>query len=214
MASWKPMGGVLPELNFSLNQTEMSRLTAAFKAFPGAVQQAILHATDRTRQFTRNELVRQYKGLVTLKPAYIGRGIKSRKARQVRGGAEAVVRIATSTIPLSRYKVNPGGPPQLKGVSVSARRRTNYRLRLGGRVHGDMPNAPGAAGKLFVQRMGSGHIGVYYRLKNGGLAQQYAPSLQYHAHADGFMDHISELSAARFHETFKDEAREITGVTA
>lgn len=103
----RPVGAVLPQLDFRLDAVAMRALAARFSAFPGAVEQAILLATDRTRLFTRNELVRQYKALLTLKPAYIGKGIKSRKARPVDGGAEAEVRIATSRIPLSRYGVRP-----------------------------------------------------------------------------------------------------------
>ncbi len=210
----QPVDGVLPGLNFTLDAGEMRRLAEAFQAFPGAVQAAILAATDRTRRFTRNEFVRQYRKLVTLKPAYIGRGIKSHRAKPVSGGAEAEIRIATRNIPLGRYQVSPERPPRLKGIPVAARRRTQYSLRQGGSVHGDTPHdAPSGASRLFVQRMRSGHVGVFYRYE-GGLRQQYAPSLQYHAHAEGFIDRISTLSAARFRETFTDEAQRITGVTA
>ncbi len=206
--------GVLPCLNLTLNPAELRHLARAFQDFPGAVQAAILAATDRTRRFTRNQLVRQYKDLLTLKPAYIGRGIKSSRAKPVDGGAEAEVRIATRNIPLGRYGVSPERPPQLKGVPVAARRRTTYRLRRGGRVYDDIPReAPAGASRLFVQGMGSGHIGVFYR-HEGSIVQQYAPSLQYHAYADGFLERIATLSAARFRETFTDEAQRITGVTA
>jgi len=209
----RAVDGVLPELNFTLDAAEMNRLAVSFQHFPGAVQSAILAATDKTRQFTRTQMVRDYKALLTLKPAYIGKGIKSSKARPINGGAKAEIRIATANIPLSRYAVNPERPSQLRGVPVSARRRTKYRLRLGGEQFDDTPhNAPAGAGRLFVQVMRSGHIGVFYR-HGRKIAEEYAPSLQYYAYADGFIEHITTLSAARFRESFTDEASRITGVS-
>lgn len=214
----RAVGGVLPGLSFTLDPAEMEHLAQAFRNFPGAVQAAILAATDRTRQFARNQLVRQYKELLTLKPAYISRGIKSRKARPISGGAEAEVRIATRNIPLSRYEVRPERPPQLKGVPVAARKRVTYSLRNDGRRYDDRPHeAPGGASRLFVQGMASGHIGVFYRTgrgSQGSLVQQYAPSLQYHAHADGFLGRVNKLTTARFREVFTSEASRITGVRA
>lgn len=216
----RPVGGVLPGLSFTLDPAEMEDLARSFRNFPGAVQAAIQAATDRTRQFARNQLVRQYRDLLTLKPAYISRGVKSRKARLVNGGAEAEVRIATRNIPLGRYEVRPERPPQLKGVPVAARKRVTYRLRKGGRIFGDSPrneDAPASASRTFVQGMASGHIGVFYRTDRGTrgtLVQDYAPSLQYHAYADGFIKNASRLTAARFRETFTHEASRITGVSA
>lgn len=210
----RAVGGVLPELDFHLDAHAMRELAEEFREFPGAVQQAILLATDRTRQFTRNEMVRGFRRLVTLKPAYIGKGLKSSKAKPVQGGARAEVRIATSNIPLGRYGVKPERPPRLKGVPVAARQRVSYRLRLGGQLFDDAPHdAPAGAGKLFVQAMSSGHIGVFYR-HDGAIQQEFGPSLQYHAYADGFLERISRLSVARFRDTFSDEARKLTGVKA
>ncbi len=211
------VNAVLPHLDYKLNEADLADLTRAFKAFPGAVKAAILKATNRTRQYARNALVRNFRALLTLKPAYIGKGIKSSVARPVGNGAEAEIRIATHNIPLGRYGITPETPPRLKGVPVASRVRTSYALRLDGKTYDDTPHdAPRDAGRLFVAGMGSGHIGAFYRVggSKGGIVQEWAPSLQYHAHADGFMENISTLTAARFRTTFKDEARRITGVTA
>ena len=209
-----PASGVLPQMDFRLDPAQLSGIEAAMRAFPAAVRQAALLAADRARRSVRAELVRRYRRLVTLTPAYIGRGVTSKKARLTAAGAEAEIRIATKNLPLVRYRVTPERPPQLRGVSVRGRRRTSYRLRLSGRTYGDAPHGAGAAGKLFVAAMKSGHIGVFYRTSGGKIREEYAPSLQYHAHADGFMPAITSLAAARFERDFLDEARRITGMPA
>lgn len=195
----------------------LQRMTEAFNAFPGAVEMALLAAADTTRLFARREMIRQFRELLTLKPAYISRGIKSRKGRRTADGVEAEVRIATGNIPLGRYGIRPERPPQLKGVRVRDRRRVSYRLRRSGRGFGDTAFGPDAATPLFMARMASGHIGAFYRTdkgSRGAVVQEWAPSLQYHAHADGFLPRITELSARRFEEAFRAEVRGITGVEA
>lgn len=226
MASWSAYRGIRlrelekkqafsgpPGLDFSLDPASLERLTYAFARFPGALAAALLKATDRTRVFTRNAIVRGFAGILTLKPAYIGRGVKSGKARPVSGGAEAEIRVATRNIPLGRYAVEPETPPLLRGVPVRARKRISYTLRLGGPQHDDRPHdAPSGAGRLFVQRMPSGHVGVFHR-EGKSLVQEWAPSLQYYAHAKNFLDEVGRLSVARFRAVVVEEARKITGIS-
>ena len=206
------VGSVLPEIDFSIDPNSLQALSKKFQAFPGAVQEAIVEATEKTRRYTRSEIIRALKVVASLKPAYISRGVAGGKAKETSGGAQAEVRIATRRVPLGRYAVSPERPPQLKGVPVANRRRVSYTLRLGGTRYGDTsPSAPGGSSKLFVQGMGSGHIGVFYRDQTG-LHQEYAPSLQYHAYADGFIEKISSLTSARFESVFCEAASSITGV--
>ena len=213
----RSVGNAFPGIRLTPDPASLQQMTAAFNAFPGAVEMALLAAADTTRLFARREMVRQFRELLTLKPAYISRGIKSRKGRRTADGVEAEVRIATGNIPLGRYGIAPERPPQLKGVLGRDRRRVTYRLRRSGREFGDTAFGPGAATPLFVARMESGHIGAFYRTdkgSRGAMMQEWAPSLQYHAHADGFLPRITELSARRFEEAFRAEARGITGVEA
>ena len=205
------------DITIEMDRAARQRMAAAFEAFPGAVYMAALEAADKTRRFARNQLVRQFRELLTLTPAYISRGVKSRKPRDTGDGIEANVLIATRNIPLGRYGIRPERPPQLKGVRVRDRRRVTYRLRASGRLYGDRAIGAGAATPLFMACMKSGHIGAFYRTDKGSrgdVRQEYAPSLQYHAHADGFLPRVSNLSARRFEEIFVGEARAITGVGA
>lgn len=206
------MANALPDLQITIDQADLDKLTRAFKDFPGAIKAAMLKATESARRFTRNQLVRGFRNILSLKPSYIGKGIKSKSARMVGDGAEAEIRIATRNIPLIRYEVHPQTPPPLKGVPVAARERTTYKLRLNGRTFGDLPYRLGT-GRLFVQSMGSGHIGVFYRTGKK-IQEEWAPSLQYHAKADGFIDRIKDVSLAHFKKTFIEEAQHITGVRA
>lgn len=205
------------DITIEMDRAARRRMAAAFEAFPGAVYMAALEAADKTRRFARNQLVRQFRELLTLKPAYISRGIKSRKPRDTGDGIEANVLIATRNIPLGRYAIRPERPPRLKGVRVRDRRRVTYRLRTSGPLYGDTAFGPGAATPLFVAQTRSGHVGAFYRTgkgSRGNMVEEYAPSLQYHAHADGFLPRVSNLSARRFEEIFVGEARAITGVGA
>lgn len=204
------LAGALPELSLEFDQTALDRLTRDFAAFPGAVKMALQSATEITRQATRREFVSGFRRMLTLKPAYIASGIKSRKAK---GASPAEIRIATGRIPLIRYAVKPELPPILKGVAVKSRPRVSYRLRSSGSAYGDSPrgeNAPSGA-KLFVQRMKSGHIGVFYRAGKG-IGEDYGPSLQYHAYAEGFLPGMEAFVRKRFETAFREEAAKISGV--
>ena len=207
MASWS--ASPLPELVIEFNESEMAALFEKFKGYPGAIQAAILEASERARRQLRNELAREFKKQVTLKPAYIGRGIKSKKAQITGDGAQAEVKVATEQMPLANYGVKLSAP--------SGRiRKVEYKLRYSGKTYGDLPkNAiapPGA--RLFIARMKSGHVGAYFRMgkKRLPIAQEYAPSLQYHAYIEGFLPHMEDFAQTRFKAAFLEEASKITGV--
>lgn len=203
------IGMVFPAISFEFNASEIARLTRDFAQFPGAVKAALADATEKTRAATRREFVSGFRSMLTLQPAYISRGIKSKKAR---GDGQAEIRIATSTIPLIRYGVKPALPPKLKGISPKNRPRTSYKLRNSGGSH-EKPYAKKApvGAKLFVQRMNSGHIGVFYR-DGDSISEDWGPSLQYHAYAEGFLPRIESFARSRFETAFLDEVKKIAGV--
>jgi hypothetical protein len=204
----KPLGGVLPGLDIRFDERLMADLVRRMRAFPGVLEQALLAATNKTRQYARREIVKGLRGITTLTPGYIGKAVTSRKARVAGGGVEAEVRVASRGLPLGRYKITPDRPPQLKGIAVSARRRTTYKLRASGKTYGDAPKDAGSGGlsSLFVQAMGSGHIGVFYRIKSSGkIVQQWAPSVQYHMFADGFSEGVEQKSREHFMNALRAE---------
>lgn len=205
------------DITIEMDRAARQRMAAALEAFPGAVYMAALEAADKTRAYTRREMIRQFRELLAIKPARISRGVRSSRARRTGDGVEASVRIVTGNLPLSWFHLRPERPPQLKGVRVRDRRRVTYRLRTSGPLYGDTAFGPGAATPLFVAQTRSGHVGAFYRTgkgSRGNMVEEYAPSLQYHAHADGFLPRVSNLSARRFEEIFVGEARAITGVGA
>lgn len=213
----KSLGGI-PQLEIKLDEAELATFRQQLREFPGVMEAALLATTDKTRLFTRREIVKGLRPLVSLTPAYIARAVRSRKARQQGAeGATAEVRVASRRFPLIRYEVNPQTPPALKGLAVSARPRTSYRLRGSGKTHGDAPReAPAGAGgelsPLFVQRMKSGHVGTFYRVKSSGqIVQHYAPSVQYHMYADGFIDGIEQRSGEFFRTTLRRQMEAMTG---
>jgi hypothetical protein len=205
----KPLGSVLPGLDIRFDERQLSDLVRGMQAFPGALEQAMLAATNNTRMFARREINKGLRGITTLMPAYIGKAVTSRKARAAGGGVEAEVRVASRGLPLGRYKVTPERPPQLKGIAVSARRRTTYKLRKSGKTYGDAPRDvqdSGGLSSLFVQAMGSGHIGVFYRIKSSGkIVQQWAPSVQYHVFADGFIEGVEQRAREHFLKSLQSE---------
>lgn len=211
------LGSALPQLEVRLDESELAEFRRRLAAYPGVLEAALLATTDKTRLFTRREIVKGMRGLATLTPAYIAKAVRSRKARQGAEGATAEVRVASRRFPLIRYAVNPQTPPELKGLAARARPRTSYRLRNSGKTYGNTPKeAPaGAAGELsplFVQKMPSGHVGVFYRVRSSGrIVQHYAPSVQYHMHADGFIDGIEKSAGVFFRATLRQQIEAMTG---
>jgi hypothetical protein len=204
----KPLGGVLPGLDIRFDERLMVDLVRRMQAFPGVLEQALLAATNKTRQYARREIVKGLRGITTLTPGYIGKAVTSKKARPANGGVEAEVRVASGQMPLGRYKISPDRPPQLRGIAVSSRRRVGYKLRKSGKVYGDTPKDAGSGGlsSLFVQAMKSGHIGVFYRVKSSGkIVQQLAPSVQYHMFADGFVEGIEQKAREHFMNALRAE---------
>lgn len=230
MASWSAARGVrlreldktmslsaaFPDISFEFDSGELAELSRAFSNFPGAVKAAAFEATEKARRSTRQEFVKSFRSLLTLKPAYIRRGIKSKKPKFAGDGAQAEIRIATSQIPLIRYGIHPELPPAQRGVQVQNRIAVRYRLRNAGKEYDDKPRSDLAptGQRLFVARMKSGHVGAFFRTGKGKakIVQDWAPSLQYHAYADGFMPHIEDFSRTKFKAAFLEEASKITGV--
>ena len=81
------VGSVLPEIDFSIDPNSLQALSKKFQAFPGAVQEAIVEATEKTRRYTRSEIIRALKVVASLKPAYISRGVAGGKAKRRRASA-------------------------------------------------------------------------------------------------------------------------------
>lgn len=209
----KPLASAMPGLDIRLDRTELERLVSDIKGFPGALEAAAREATNATRRFARKEIVSGLKERTTLKAAYIGRAVKTKTAGRGGNGVQAEIRVASARLPLSRYAVNPERPPLLKGVSIAARRRISYTLRTS--LHGDRPYKDSEdKSALFVQGMNSGHIGVFYREKGSrSIRQEYAPNIQYHMHASGFMESVVEHSYEKFVSYFREAALLIRGVT-
>lgn len=206
--------GLFPDISFEFNKNELAQLTQKFGNFPGAIEAATFEAVEKARKATRTEFIKSFNRLVTLEASYIRKGVKSKKARKTGTGVFGDIRIATGRIPLSRYEVKPANPPKLKGVAIKSRIRVRYRLRRTGGMQGDAPysdQAP-AGKKQFVARMKSGHIGVFFNKGGKGIQEDIGPSLQYHAYASGFMEHIEKVSRATFKTAFLSEASAITGI--
>ena len=121
----KSLGGI-PQLEIKLDEAELATFRQQLREFPGVMEAALLATTDKTRLFTRREIVKGLRPLVSLTPAYIARAVRSRKARQQGAeGATAEVRVASRRFPLIRYEVNPQTPPALKGLAASLMKIAN-----------------------------------------------------------------------------------------
>jgi hypothetical protein len=202
--------GSLPGLDIRFDEGELADFVQSMREFPGLLKISALAAVDKTRLYARRQIVRGLIGIATLKPAYIGRAVSSKKAWFDAEGVEAEIRVASRKTPLGRYAVSPERPPQLKGIAVSARRRLTYKLRHSGKTYGDSPHRvldnPDEFSSLFVAGMASGHIGVFGRNKyTRDITQATSPSVQYHMYADGFMDEIRDRVSEHFLKTLRSE---------
>lgn len=209
------LGGIV---EFDLDQASYEDLQAALRRFPAHAERAALDAVDSVRARIRAEITRRFKAGLTLTPAYITRGIKSRKARLKGSTVETSITVASRRFPIGRYKFTPETFRSTRGIRVSARQRLTYRLTTQGRQFDDTPNPSSvdhpAHSRLFWAPMSSGHVGVYYRAGEGRLApiqQQYAPSLQFWMKKDWMTDGLQEMGAHRFRERFAQEMSLYTG---
>lgn len=206
------IGAFMPEITINLDSRELAKAMAALKKIPGALQQVICSAIDSARIAARNTMKKKLTSIVTLKPAYVNKGIKSKKAKAIgTSGAEAEIKVATSLIPLIRFDVNPLAPIRQYHLPVKGREKVSYEMQRGNRYQNIAYDAPANASKLFTAKMRSGHLGVFYRVGKRKMVEQKGHSLQYYVKAPGVIPEVSEAASDRFNASFRAEASKIVG---
>ncbi|UQZ90692.1 hypothetical protein C4J81_16375 [Deltaproteobacteria bacterium Smac51] len=117
---------------------------------------------------------------------------QTKKAISVRisaasSGVRAELKVRSGRLPLINYDVQPQAVTARKGVRSKNWPDFTFALRRG-RTQAGRSRIEGAS-LLFIARMNSGHLGVYYRTGNksksgrGQVKESIGPSVQYHAAA-------------------------------
>ena len=182
-------GLAFPGLSIEFDQKTVDAMERRCANFPVLLKESMNKAARQTRTNVRRYVVKRLVAVADLAPAYIAQAVTARS----RGGQHEV-RVASPQIPLIRYKVTPLIQKK-KGIPVKERPHIHYKLRHGGRLFTDTPRGqdvvPGQKSLLFTARMQSGHLGVFYRMKESGkLVEKRGPSLQWHAYADNIISDV------------------------
>lgn len=209
------LAALVPDCTINVDETSLAVFRHELARIPGGIEQAILAATEKTRLFLRREIVKGLKERTTLTTAYVGKAVRSKKARLNGPEILAEIRVASKRFPLGRYLVNPQTPPSLAGIPIHERTRTKYQISPQGDTYGDTPHKPKYAGQalsaLFVQQMNSSHIGVFYRIKSTKkIVQQYGPNLQYFMHRENFIPTLESAGQAYFLNALGNSVKTLT----
>ena len=194
----------LPELDFSLPESEVKAFQKMLAEFPGRYETAMREAVKKTRALAARELVKKFHSLTELRLSSIRQYVKTGKITSSRWGARAEIRVASPKLHLDEYELFPDSVPKSRGVSIKSRVRVRWRQRKGGKLYGD--NSDGYS-RLFMAEMKSGHLGAWYRQGPSKLPihEQFGPSLQYHAYADGFLDYAEHYIQTKLRMAFAEE---------
>lgn len=208
------LASFVPDCTVHVDEASLAIFRQTLARIPGGIEQALLDATEKTRLFLRREIVKGLKERSTLTTAYVGKAVRSQKARLSGGAITAEIRVASKRFPLGRYLVNPQTPPSLAGIPVHERIRTKYQISPQGGTYDDTPHKPKYAGQalsaLFVQQMNSSHIGVFYRIKSTkSVVQQYGPNLQYFMHRENFIPTLESVGQSYFLTTLENSVKTI-----
>lgn len=209
------------DINFSMDANSVEKFLRVCREFPGSVEASMKESIKKTQRSLRRETVKELKKVTTLQPKYISKSVKSERIKQDGSHISGNLLVASSSLPLIRFEVNPQTPPRLKGIPIGRRRRLQYRLEKGGKTFsGDTPkhqqamqNMGGSFSKAFTQHTKSGHIGVFFRHKETGkLMQAYGPNLKFFMHDDELLDNLRDRAHDKFMNEFPNEFRSLTGI--
>jgi len=197
-------GLALPGLQIELDPKTVDAVEQFCARFPALLKKSMEKATRQTRTGVRRYVTKRLVAVTTLTPAYVVRAVTAR-----RRGEQHEVRVASPQIPLIRYKVTPL-IQRKKGVPVKERPRIHYKLRHGGNLFTDTARGldvlPGKKSQLFTAAMESGHLGVFYRMKESGkLVEKRGPSLQWHAYADNIIPEVQEYGRQSLFRNLENE---------
>ena len=201
-------GLAIPGLQIELDPKAVDAFERLRAKFPAILRTSMEKAARRTRTTVRRYLAGRLGAVAELTPAYIAQAVTARSS-----GGQHEVRVASPQIPLIRYRVTPQVQKK-KGLRAQERPRIHYRLRRGGRLFTDRVRGgdalPGKKSLLFTAAMKSGHLGVFYRMKeSGALVEKLGPALQYHVYADNIIPDVQEYGRKSLFRNLEGELKRL-----
>lgn len=202
------------ELSLHYSEGRLRADLAALSAVRDGERKALARAINKALNGTRTDIVADLRSRTVLKAGVIRKGIFVRTAWwRSHTQADGVVRVSTTRLPLTQYRISPLRQTAMKGRLPARYKPVSYRLAPGGRSFGDAPQAEDRS-KLFVMRgRKSGKLGVYARLGKGRLpiVAETGPSLQAFYGNGGRQAAIMAKADARFRKELAHQISHLSG---
>jgi hypothetical protein len=155
-------------VTISLNESQFRAVRESLRHIPGAAEKAIARALNRAVEGGRTDAIRVVCEEYTIRPIDVRKTIHIVRAKP--GKLEAQIISTGKAIPLAKFNVKPKKPPKQEGVKmVNRMRRKVITTVKTGSTHVGRGEKP----EWFVQKMASGHIGVFYREGLQSIKQEY-----------------------------------------
>lgn len=171
-----------------------------------AQERAILgQSINRALYGLRTDIVRDLRSRTVLKAGTIRKGISVMTAYWYsHKWARSYVRVSTSRLPLTEYKVTPLRQTAQKGRKPIKYKPLSYRLAPGGKSFGNAPQDEGRSKLFMVRGKKSGKLGVFVRLGQERLpiVRETGPSLQFFYGDQARQVAIMAKADARFRAEF------------
>lgn len=169
-------------LELKLDIAHVRASLVATEKIPEAERKAVARSINRALNGVRTDIVADLRSRTVLKAGTIRKGIFVMPVYWYsHKWARGYVKVATSRLPLTEYKVSPMRQTAQKRKLPSQYKRLSYILEPGGKKYDDSPHVDGRS-KLFMLRgRKSGALKVFTRLgaERTPIVTNTGPSLQF-----------------------------------
>lgn len=202
------------ELKLDYNEGQIRADLSALSKVPDGERKALARAINKALNGTRTDIVADLRSRTVLKAGTIRKGIFVRTAWwRSHTQCDGIVRVSTSRLPLTEYKVSPLRQTAQKGRLPGRYKVLSYRLAPGGKSFDNSPQAEGRSKLFAVRGRKSGKIGVFARLGSGRLPiiAETGPSLQAFYGNTTRQQHIMTSAEARFRKELAHQISHLSG---
>lgn len=201
-------------LELKLDIAHVRASLVATEKIPEAERKALSRAINKALNGTRTDIVADLRSRTVLKAGTIRKGIFVRTAWwKSHTRCDGTVRVSTSRLPLTEYKVSPLRQTAQKGRLPGKYKTLAYRLAPGGKTFDNSPQDESRSKLFAVRGQKSGKIGVYARLGSGRLPiiAETGPSLQAFYGNTSRQQSIMTSAEARFRKELSHQISHLSG---
>jgi hypothetical protein len=187
-------------IDLSVHSDQAKLVRESLRHIPGASEKALMRAINRAVAGGKTDAVKQICAEYAIKPSDVRKTVKVIMAKP--GKLEAKILSTGSPLPLIKFRVNPKKPSRSRKVVAGVKFSTKASL----------PNA-------FIQKMSSGHVGVFERMAGKGgervgrlpIKQLYAPSFPQMLGNDEVLKYIEMKAHYRLDKELHHQVKHLFG---